>query len=92
VLVLEDADVQRLLQPTAAIAAVRESLIAHHTGGLTAPPRLHAPLGDGAGQCRARRAGAGQRRETSDQITLFCSVGLAGTEVAVAAGLLRADR
>jgi alanine dehydrogenase len=37
-------------------------------------------------------AGAGQRRETSDQITLFCSVGLAGTEVAVAAGLLRADR
>jgi alanine dehydrogenase len=47
VLVLEDADVQRLLEPTAAIAAVRESLIAHHTGALTAPPRLHAPLGDG---------------------------------------------
>ena len=46
-LVLEDADVQRLLNPAVAIAAVRESLIAHHTGGLTAPPRLHAPLGDG---------------------------------------------
>jgi ornithine cyclodeaminase/alanine dehydrogenase-like protein (mu-crystallin family) len=47
VLVLEDADVQRMLKPAAAIAAVRESLIAHHTGGLIAPPRLHAPLGDG---------------------------------------------
>jgi alanine dehydrogenase len=47
VLVLEDADVQRLLEPAAAIAAVRESLIAHHTGDLTAPARLRAPLGDG---------------------------------------------
>lgn len=35
-------------------------------------------------------AGAGQARENSDQITLFCSVGLAGTEIAVAAALLRA--
>jgi ornithine cyclodeaminase/alanine dehydrogenase-like protein (mu-crystallin family) len=47
VLVLEDADVRRLLDPATAIAAVRESLIAHHTGGLTAPPRLRAALGDG---------------------------------------------
>jgi alanine dehydrogenase len=47
VLLLEDAEVRRLLDPATAIAAVRESLIAHHTGGLTAPPRLRASLGDG---------------------------------------------
>jgi alanine dehydrogenase len=47
VLVLDDADVRRLLDPATAIAAVRQSLIAHHTGGLTAPPRLRAALGDG---------------------------------------------
>jgi alanine dehydrogenase len=47
VLVLEDADVRRLLDPATAIAAVRASLIAHHAGQLTAPPRLRAPLGDG---------------------------------------------
>lgn len=46
-LILDDADAQRLLKPAAAVAAVRESLIAHHTGGLAAPPRLQAPLGDG---------------------------------------------
>jgi ornithine cyclodeaminase/alanine dehydrogenase-like protein (mu-crystallin family) len=46
VLVLEDADVQRLLEPAAAVAAVRESLIAQQDGGLSAPPRLHAPLGE----------------------------------------------
>jgi alanine dehydrogenase len=34
-------------------------------------------------------AGAGPRRETNDQITLFLSVGLAGTEVAVADAVLR---
>jgi alanine dehydrogenase len=47
VLVLEDADVQRQLEPAAAVAAVRGSLIAHQNGGLHAPPRLRAPLGDG---------------------------------------------
>jgi alanine dehydrogenase len=47
VLVLDDAEVQRLLKPAAAIAAVRASLIAHDTGELTAPPRLHASLGEG---------------------------------------------
>ncbi len=46
-LILEDADVRRLLDPEMAIAAVRESLIAHHAGGLIAPPRLGAALGDG---------------------------------------------
>lgn len=45
-LVLEDDDVQRLLEPAAAVAAVRESLIAHQSGALSAPPRLRAPLGD----------------------------------------------
>jgi alanine dehydrogenase len=45
--ILEDADVRRLLDPAMAIAAVRESLIAHHAGALIAPPRLAASLGDG---------------------------------------------
>jgi ornithine cyclodeaminase/alanine dehydrogenase-like protein (mu-crystallin family) len=44
---LDDADVRRLLDPAMAIAAVRESLIAHHAGVLTAPPRLRASLGNG---------------------------------------------
>ena len=44
---LDDTDVRRLLDPAMAIAAVRESLIAHHAGVLTAPPRLRASLGDG---------------------------------------------
>jgi alanine dehydrogenase len=35
-------------------------------------------------------AGAGTAREAADQITMFCSVGLAGTDVAVAAALVRA--
>lgn len=46
-LVLDDADAQRLLEPATAVAVVRESLIAHHNGGLTAPPRVQASLGDG---------------------------------------------
>lgn len=165
-LVLEDADVRRLLEPTVAIAAVRESLIAHHSGGLAAPPRLHAPLGDGdliftAGRLAgtgygfrvyrtrsqasgdrltgdqltvvcddatgelsgaitgdflgAARTGAigavavdvlarpdaatvgliGSGRQAwtrSDQVTLFLSMGLAGTEVVVAAAVLRSAR
>jgi alanine dehydrogenase len=37
-------------------------------------------------------SGAGPAREGGDQITLFCSVGLAGTEVAVAAAVLRSAR
>jgi alanine dehydrogenase len=47
VLVLDDGDVRRLLDPSTAIAAVRESLAAHHAGGLIAPARLHAGLGGG---------------------------------------------
>ncbi len=46
-LVLDDADVRRLLDPGTAIAAVRESLAAHQAGGLLAPARLHAGLGGG---------------------------------------------
>lgn len=46
-LVLDDADARRLLNPAAAVAAVRESLVGHHTGSLVAPPRLLADLGGG---------------------------------------------
>jgi ornithine cyclodeaminase len=44
------------------------------------------------GELGAAVAGTGQRRQSSDEITLFLSVGLAGTEVAVAAELLRPAR
>ncbi len=160
-LVLEDADVRRLLTPSLAIDSVRDCLIAHHTGELTAPPRLHAALGDGdlvftAGRLAgtgygfrvyrvtssvsgdqltviyddatgkvsgaitgdflgAARTGAigavavdvlarpdaatvgliGSGRQAwtrSDQVTLFLSMGLAGTEVVVAAAVLRSAR
>jgi ornithine cyclodeaminase/alanine dehydrogenase-like protein (mu-crystallin family) len=47
VLVLDDADVRRLLDPATAVAAVRESLAAQHAGRLIAPARLHAGLGGG---------------------------------------------
>jgi alanine dehydrogenase len=46
-IVVEDADARRLLEPGAAIAAVRESLLAHHVGRLTAPPRLRVGLRGG---------------------------------------------
>lgn len=46
-LVLDDADTRRLLDPATAVAAVRESLAGHHTGRLFAPPRLLAGLGGG---------------------------------------------
>jgi alanine dehydrogenase len=46
-LVLDDADTRRLLDPATAVAAVRESLAGHHTGRLFAPPRLVAGLGGG---------------------------------------------
>jgi alanine dehydrogenase len=46
-IVLDDADVRRLLAPAAAIAAVRESLAAQHVGRLIAPARLRADLGGG---------------------------------------------
>jgi alanine dehydrogenase len=46
-LVLDDGDTRRLLDPATAVAAVRESLAGHQTGRLFAPPRLLADLGGG---------------------------------------------
>lgn len=46
-IVLNDDDTRRLLEPAVAIAAVRDSLAAHHAGRLIAPPRLLADLGGG---------------------------------------------
>jgi ornithine cyclodeaminase/alanine dehydrogenase-like protein (mu-crystallin family) len=47
VIVLDDAAVRRSLSPRSAVAAVREALAAHHTGRLSAPPRVRAPLDGG---------------------------------------------
>jgi alanine dehydrogenase len=47
VLVLNDDDVRARLDPATAVGAVRAALLAAYTGGLHAPPRVHADLGDG---------------------------------------------
>jgi alanine dehydrogenase len=47
VIVLDDADARRLLEPASAVAAVRACLIAQQEGGLEAPPRVRAPLSGG---------------------------------------------
>lgn len=46
-IVLDDADARRLLEPATAVAAVRACLAAQQEGGLEAPPRVRAPLGGG---------------------------------------------
>ncbi|MEU1286974.1 NAD(P)-binding domain-containing protein [Kitasatospora sp. NPDC005856] len=47
VLLLNDDDVRRRLDAPRAVRAVRGALLAAHTGGLVAPPRVRAELGDG---------------------------------------------
>jgi ornithine cyclodeaminase len=56
-LLLGDDDVRARLDAPTAVTAVRQALLAHHAGTLTAPPRVRAGLGDGdlvftAGQLR----------------------------------------
>ncbi|MDH6117273.1 ornithine cyclodeaminase family protein [Kitasatospora sp. GAS204B] len=46
-LLLSDADVRARLDPATAITAVRQALLAHHSGGLSAPARVHAELNGG---------------------------------------------
>lgn len=46
-LLISDEDVRRLLSPQAAVAAMRAALAAVRAGGLDAPPRVHADLGEG---------------------------------------------
>jgi ornithine cyclodeaminase/alanine dehydrogenase-like protein (mu-crystallin family) len=83
-LVLDDADTRRLLDPATAIAAVRESLFGHHTGRLIAPPRLLAGLGGGdlaftagrlAGTGYGFRAYDTMPTTESDQITVVYDEG-----------------
>ncbi|MGW1184442.1 ornithine cyclodeaminase family protein [Streptomyces drozdowiczii] len=47
VLLLNDDDVRARLDAPTAVRAVRSALLAAHEGGLHAPPRVHADLGDG---------------------------------------------
>lgn len=47
VLLLNDDDVRARLDAPTAVRAVRSALPAAHEGGLHAPPRVHADLGDG---------------------------------------------
>ncbi|MEU3710331.1 ornithine cyclodeaminase family protein [Streptomyces catenulae] len=43
---LGDAEVRELLDAPCAVRAVRRALLEHHAGGLAAPPRLRAKLGE----------------------------------------------
>lgn len=47
VLLLDDDDVRARLDPGTAVSAVREALLAAHSGLLHAPPRVTADLGGG---------------------------------------------
>jgi len=47
VLLLDDDDVRARLDPSTAVRAVREALIAAHSGQLHSPPRVAADLGGG---------------------------------------------
>jgi alanine dehydrogenase len=59
-------------------------------GAYPAPFFLGGATRERIGALSAAAAGDGPRRTSPDQTTLFCSVGLAGTDVAVAAAALRA--
>jgi ornithine cyclodeaminase/alanine dehydrogenase-like protein (mu-crystallin family) len=61
-------------------------------GAYPEPFFLAGPARNRMGALGAAAAGTGPARRSADEITLFCSVGLAGTEVAVAATLLRSAR
>ena len=47
-IVLDDADVRRLLTPGMAVGAIRRTLTAQRAGRLSAPPRVRAQLAGGA--------------------------------------------
>ena len=47
-IVLDDADVRRLLTPGVALDAIRRTLTAQRAGRLSAPPRVRAELAGGA--------------------------------------------
>jgi ornithine cyclodeaminase len=47
VLLFDDDDVRARLDPDAAVRAVREALLAAHSGQLHSPPRVAADLGGG---------------------------------------------
>jgi len=101
VIVLDDADARRLLQPAAAISAVRESLIAHHAGALSAPARLHAALGAGdliftagrlAGTCYGFRVYDTMPTTDGDQLTVVFDDGTGRVQGVVAGPFLGAAR
>lgn len=93
-ILLDDADAQRLLDPGTAVGAVRESLIAHHAGTLTAPARLHAGLRAGdliftagrlAGTCYGFRVYDTMPVPADDQLTVVYD-DATGTLVGVVTG------
>jgi alanine dehydrogenase len=81
VIILDDADVRRLLTPHLAVTAIRSALAAQHAGHLSAPPRVRAELAGGALMFTAGRIeglGYGFRVYDSlpttdaDQLTVVC--------------------
>jgi hypothetical protein len=86
--VFDDAAVRRRLQPALAIT-VRACLAAEQSGGLIAPARVRAGLGDGDIIFTAGRVpGTGYGFRVYDTLPTSSDDQLTGTEVAVAAALL----
>jgi alanine dehydrogenase len=71
----------------AALAERAEAILTDSTAQLAAYPEPHLFAGQPVIDLGAVLAGAATARSSPEQVTVFCSVGLAGTEVAVAAAL-----
>jgi ornithine cyclodeaminase/alanine dehydrogenase-like protein (mu-crystallin family) len=88
-IVLDDDAVTARLRPGPAVAAMRSALLAAYRGELAAPPRVRASvLAFTAAPLGAVLAGDHPGRTDPDAITLYASVGLAGTEPYLLASLL----
>jgi alanine dehydrogenase len=71
----------------AALAGLASVILTDSSAQLAAYPEPHLFAGQPVTDLGAVLAGDATARTSPEQVTIFCSVGLAGTEVAVAAAL-----
>jgi hypothetical protein len=71
----------------AALAERAGGILTDSAAQLAAYPEPHLFAGQAVNDLGAMLAGVATARSSPEQVTIFCSVGLAGTEVAVAAAL-----